>query len=218
MGSLQIRPFLTNKANFRKSQMNASDYITKDYEILDTWWTGKKQSQTKPNKAKFKKAKMNVTSILTVGYKNKPPIRAPKKQSQFPKRQKPMQTSLPQRIMKKTAISGSDKTKPNKAKRTQNEPNLSRRSLWRSRIKPNFTSAQRSRIAVRCRIPEITCLWPLKFMAHSGIMPPVNRVRASLAGVLNSTGQIDEILGVKSMKKCSLLIVRDYRDGSCSRN
>ena len=26
----------------------------------------------------------------------------------------------------------------NKAKQTQNEPNLSRRSLWRSRIKPNF--------------------------------------------------------------------------------
>jgi hypothetical protein len=30
-----------------------------------------------------------------------------------------MQTSLPQRIMKKTALSASDKTKPNKAKQTQ---------------------------------------------------------------------------------------------------
>jgi hypothetical protein len=66
------------------------------------------------NKAKFKKAKMNVTSIITKGYENKPPIRAPKKQSQISKRQKPMQTSLPQRIMKKTAISASEKTKPNK--------------------------------------------------------------------------------------------------------
>ena len=57
---------------------------------------------------------MNVTFILTVGYENKSPIRAPKKQTQFSKRQKTMQTYLPQRIMKKTALSGSGKTNPNK--------------------------------------------------------------------------------------------------------
>jgi len=106
---------MQNKANFRKRQMNVTDLLTREYEKMDTWWSGKKQSQTNPIKAKFNKAKMNVTSILTVGYENKLPIRAPKKQSQTSKQQKPMQTSLPQRIMKKTALSVPGKTKPNKA-------------------------------------------------------------------------------------------------------
>ncbi len=74
---------------------------------------------------------MNVTSIITVGYENKSPIWAPKKQSQISKRQKPMQTSLPKGIMKNTALSASKK-------QTQNKPNLSRRSLWRSRIRANI--------------------------------------------------------------------------------
>ena len=82
---------------------------------MDTWSIGTKQSQTNPNKAKLKKAKMNVTSYITVDYENKPPIWAPKKQSQISKQQKTMQTSLLQRIMKKTALSSPDKTKPNKA-------------------------------------------------------------------------------------------------------
>ncbi len=116
---LQIRPFMQNKAKFRKSQMNVNKVLTKDYEKKTLGERGKKQSQTNPNKANFKKAEMNVTSIIPVGYENKPSIRAPKKQSQTSKRQKPMQTSLPQRIMKKTAFSASDKTNP---KRTQSNP------------------------------------------------------------------------------------------------
>ncbi len=94
--------------------MNVNKVLTKDYGNETFGEHGKKQSQTNPNKAKFKKAKMNVTSIITEDYENKPPIRAPKKQSQISKRQKPMQTSLPKGIMKNTAFSGSDKTKPNK--------------------------------------------------------------------------------------------------------
>ncbi len=112
MSALQIKLFMQNKAKFRKSQMNVSDYITMEYEIMDTWWSGKKQSQTKPNKPKLKKAKMNVNKVFAKNYENKPPIRAPKKQSQISKRQKTMQTSLPKRIMKITAFSGSDKTNP----------------------------------------------------------------------------------------------------------
>jgi hypothetical protein len=115
MSALQIKLFMQNKAKFRKSQMNVNTVITKDYEKRTLGELGKKQSQTKPNKAKSKKAKMNVTSYITVGYENKPPIWAPKKQSQTSKRQKPMQTLLPQRIMKNTALSASDKTNPNKA-------------------------------------------------------------------------------------------------------
>jgi hypothetical protein len=71
-----------------------------------------KQSQTKPIKANLKKAKMNVTNYITMDYENKSPIWAPKKQSQFSKRQKPMQTLLPQRIMENTALSGYEKTNP----------------------------------------------------------------------------------------------------------
>jgi len=93
--------FMQNEPKFPKSQMIVNKVLTRDYDKMDTWSSGKKQSQTNPNKAKFKKAKMNVTSILTVGYENKSPIRAPKKQSQTSKRQKSMQPSLPQRIMKK---------------------------------------------------------------------------------------------------------------------
>jgi hypothetical protein len=84
--------------------MFVNKVLTKDYEKLDTWWSGKKQSQTNPNKAKFKKAKMNVTTILTMDYENKPPIWPPKKQSQISKRQKPTQTSLPKGIMKKSPL------------------------------------------------------------------------------------------------------------------
>jgi hypothetical protein len=65
---LQISPFLTNKANFTKSQMNVTKEMATDYEQKDTWWSGKKQSQTKPNKPKFKKAKMNVTVFYTKEY------------------------------------------------------------------------------------------------------------------------------------------------------
>ncbi|MGB2806858.1 MAG: hypothetical protein WBC22_03905, partial [Sedimentisphaerales bacterium] len=114
--------FMQNKANFQKVKLNVNNVLTKDYDRMDTWSIRKTkpiQSQFKANqsqnKPKFKKAKMNVTSILTVGYENKPPIRAPKKQSQTSKRQKPMQTSLPQRIMKISALLGPGKTNPNKA-------------------------------------------------------------------------------------------------------
>jgi hypothetical protein len=47
--SLQINPFLTNKANFPKSQMNVMYIVTKDYEKMDTRSTREKQSQFKPN-------------------------------------------------------------------------------------------------------------------------------------------------------------------------
>ncbi len=107
--SLQIKLFMQNKANFQKVKLNVTKVLTKDYDQMDTWSIGKKQSQTNPNKAKSKKAKMNITSASIKGYENKPPIRAPKKQSQISKRQKPMQTSLPKGIMKNTAFSGSEK-------------------------------------------------------------------------------------------------------------
>ncbi len=131
MSALQIKLFMQNEPKFRKSQMNVNKVLTKDYEKRTLGQHGKNEPKTNPNEPKFKKAKMNVTTYITKDYENKPPIWAPKKQSQTSKRQKPMQTSLPKGIMKKSALSVPDKTNPN-------EPNLSRRSLWRSRIKANF--------------------------------------------------------------------------------
>ena len=111
--------FMQNEPNFRKSQMNVNKVLTKDYDKRTLGERGKNEPKTNPNEPKTnpnepksKKAKMNVTSILTVGYENKPHIRPTKKQSQISKRQKPMQPSLTQRIMKKTALLGPAKTNP----------------------------------------------------------------------------------------------------------
>jgi hypothetical protein len=56
-----INLFLQNEPKFRKSQVNVSDLIIREYELMDTWSSGKnkaKQSQNKPNsnpnKANFK--------------------------------------------------------------------------------------------------------------------------------------------------------------------
>ena len=107
----------------------------KNGHLVNTGKTNPKRTQSKPIS---EKAKMNVTSYITAGYENKSPNRAPKKRTQISKRQKPIQTPLLQRIMKKACF-----WVPKK--RTQNEPNLS----WRSRIKPNLSgrSLCRSRVA-----------------------------------------------------------------------
>ena len=52
--ALQIRPFMQNKANFRKSQMNVNKVLTKDYEQIDTWSIGKNKANSKPIQTQFK--------------------------------------------------------------------------------------------------------------------------------------------------------------------
>jgi len=52
--ALQIHPFLTNKANFRKSQMNISKVIVAAYEIMDTWWNRKNKANSKPIQTQYK--------------------------------------------------------------------------------------------------------------------------------------------------------------------
>ncbi len=49
MSALQIRLFMQNKPKFRKSQMNVNKVLTKDYEIMDTWSSGKNEPKTNPN-------------------------------------------------------------------------------------------------------------------------------------------------------------------------
>ncbi len=47
--SLQIRPFMQNKANFRKSQMNVTNELTRDYEKRTLGERGKNDPNTNPN-------------------------------------------------------------------------------------------------------------------------------------------------------------------------
>jgi hypothetical protein len=67
-----INLFLQNEPNFRKSQMNVSDLLTRECEQMDTWSSGKNEPKTNPNEPKtnpnFKKGKMNVTTCLTMNY------------------------------------------------------------------------------------------------------------------------------------------------------
>jgi len=52
--SLQISPFLTNKPNFQKSQMNVTYLLTRDYEKKDTWWSGKNKPNSNPIQTQYK--------------------------------------------------------------------------------------------------------------------------------------------------------------------
>ncbi len=46
--SLQISSFMQNEPNFRKSQMNVNNVLTRDYDKKDTWSSGKNEPKTNP--------------------------------------------------------------------------------------------------------------------------------------------------------------------------
>ena len=50
--ALQIRLFMQNKPNFRKSQMNVNKVLTKDYEKKTLGEHGKNEPKTNPNEPK----------------------------------------------------------------------------------------------------------------------------------------------------------------------
>jgi len=52
--SLQIHTFLTNKANFQKSQMNVTNLLARDYEQMGTWSRGKNKANSKPIQSQYK--------------------------------------------------------------------------------------------------------------------------------------------------------------------
>ena len=54
MDSLQIHLFLTNKANFRKSQMNVNKVLTMNYEKKTLGQHGKNKPNTKPIQTQYK--------------------------------------------------------------------------------------------------------------------------------------------------------------------
>ena len=62
---LQISPFLTNKANFGKAQMNVSSLLTEEYENKTLGGCGKNKPNSKPIKANTKPIKANTNPIRT---------------------------------------------------------------------------------------------------------------------------------------------------------
>jgi hypothetical protein len=114
--------FMQNKANFRKSQVNVNLYNTTDYENKSDWTLGENEPKTNPIKANLKRAQMNVNSLITKDYRKKDDFAVKKnKPNSKPicQRVKLMQSVYLQRIMKKNADSGYEKTKP---KQTQSKP------------------------------------------------------------------------------------------------
>jgi hypothetical protein len=95
--ALQINHFLTNKANFQKSQMNVNKALTKDYGKMDTWSNGKNKAKTKPKQSQFKanskpiqtQFKANTNPIQTQFKANTNPI-----QSQYKPNSNPIQTQF----------------------------------------------------------------------------------------------------------------------------
>jgi len=54
VSALQNHLFMQNKPNFRKSQVNVSDLITKNYDKMDTWSIGKNKPNSNPIQTQFK--------------------------------------------------------------------------------------------------------------------------------------------------------------------
>ena len=60
--------------------MNVNKVLPMNYKKKDTWWTGKKRTQTN---AIAQKPKMNVNSIMTEDYESICPCGAPKNKANF---------------------------------------------------------------------------------------------------------------------------------------
>jgi hypothetical protein len=88
--ALQIHPFLQNKPNFKKSQMNVNKVLTRDYEKRTLGERGKTNPKQTQNKAKTNPNKANFHP------KNQlPPPKQTQtnpKQTQFQRQKKPPET------------------------------------------------------------------------------------------------------------------------------
>jgi hypothetical protein len=61
----KIHLFLQNEPNFRKSQVNVSHLLTREYEQMDTWSIRKNEPKTNPNEPKTNPILANKTPIRT---------------------------------------------------------------------------------------------------------------------------------------------------------
>ena len=71
VSALQIHLFMQNEPNFRKSQMNVTNAITKEYGKWTLGEHGKNEPKTNPIKANLLNAQMNVNKVLTKEYEKK---------------------------------------------------------------------------------------------------------------------------------------------------
>jgi len=72
--ALQIHPFLTNKANFQKNQMNVSYLLLREYELMDTWSGGKNKAKTKPIQTQYKANTNPIYPVVASGEAGTNPI------------------------------------------------------------------------------------------------------------------------------------------------
>jgi len=72
--ALQIHLFLTNKANFQKSQMNVTFFITEDYGKMDTWSNRKNKAKTKPIQSQYKPNTNPIYPVVASGEAGSNPI------------------------------------------------------------------------------------------------------------------------------------------------
>jgi hypothetical protein len=101
MSALQIGPFCSNKANFQKVKLNVTKVLTKDYDRMDTWSSGKNKPNSNPIQTQTNPIKANKTP----------------KQTQF----KPKQTQFHGSIMLNCAIcSANTSTGPGKFRNSDN--------------------------------------------------------------------------------------------------
>jgi hypothetical protein len=107
---------MQNEPNFQKSQMNVKPFMTMDYENKHDWTLGENEPKTNPILPAVALAKAGSTPYPERDYENKHNWTLGENKPKT----NPIQTQ-------------------SKPKQSQFKPNLSRRSLWRSRIKPNFT-------------------------------------------------------------------------------
>jgi hypothetical protein len=63
--------FLQNEPNFRKSQVNVTDLLTREYVQLDTWSIRKNEPKRSQNEPKVKVGKINITTYLTMNYEQR---------------------------------------------------------------------------------------------------------------------------------------------------
>ena len=95
--------------------MNVNLYNTTDYERKRDWTLGQNKPNSNPNKPNLKRAKMDVNSLITKDYRKKDDFVVRINKPNLPKGKKLMQSVYLQRIMKKNAAKGYEKTNPNKA-------------------------------------------------------------------------------------------------------
>jgi hypothetical protein len=72
--------------------MNVNKVLTMNYEKKDTWWTGKKRTQTNPNKPNLPKAQNERKLLDNKGLREYLPLWSPEKRTQT----KPIKLSLAQ--------------------------------------------------------------------------------------------------------------------------